>query len=81
MAKWLAGVTVGLAYKHPENVHMQSEPGCFLDLALACSNLKLAYVGRGVWENVVFEAACCCVRQRLRYAGSCDTTSRSTPDT
>ena len=27
LAKWLAGVTVGLAYKNPDNVHMQSEPG------------------------------------------------------
>ena len=36
---------------------------------------------RGMWENVLSEAACSCVHKRLCYAGSCDTTSRSNPDT
>lgn len=44
LAKWLAGVTVGLAYKHPENVHMQLRAAVFIN---ACAMREAVTLRQG----------------------------------
>jgi hypothetical protein len=61
LAKWLAGVTVGLACQHPDNVHMQPGPGFgeWLNLFMRFFSQKVSN------SSFLFEAAGCYFHQRL----------------
>lgn len=68
LAKWLMGVTVGLAESHPDNTHHQPGP---------CLHHRSFYV----LLRFFGKATSCRFHQRMCNAGCCDTTTGANLDT